>query len=92
MTMEDTFALFYDQHVPKLWGLIVQAHLPRQESETILENTFLRAWRDPNRLKMTDKKALPWLMFLAYGEGLRYNNLHFQSFKRLFVSYGYEIF
>jgi DNA-directed RNA polymerase specialized sigma24 family protein len=86
MTMKDTFSLFYDQYAPKLWGLIVQAHLSTQESEAILENTFLRAWLDPNRLKMTGKPVLPWLIFLANSEGLHYNDLHFQSLKRLFMS------
>jgi DNA-directed RNA polymerase specialized sigma24 family protein len=84
--MEDTFSLFYDQHAPKLWGLIVQARLSTQESEAILEKTFLRAWHDPNRLKITDKKVLPWLLFLAYSAGLYYNDL------QPFMSYGHGVF
>jgi hypothetical protein len=30
--------------------------------------------------------VLPWLIFLANSEGLHYNDLHFQSLKRLFMS------
>lgn len=69
------FLTFYDQYAPALWGLILSAGLPASQSETILANTFLKAWQHPYRQTISERKVLTGLLRLAYGEGLPPNAL-----------------
>lgn len=64
------FACFYDEYAPKLWGLILRADLPASVSERILLNTFSKAWPHFHRQAAGGHQMLPWLLGLAYAEGL----------------------
>lgn len=64
------FKCFYEQYASKLWGLILSAKLPAYESETILVQTFSKAWLHPHRQEVGEKGLFTWLLSLAYAEGL----------------------
>lgn len=69
------FCVFYAAYAPRLWGLILTAKLPVSDSETILTNTFVKAWNHPDRPAPVDKRSLSWLIKLAYAEGLPFTTL-----------------
>ncbi len=71
------FSAFYALYAPTLWGLILAARLPADRSKTILANTFINAWRHPDRSKVADEQFFSWLMRLAYAEGLPANSLRY---------------
>lgn len=66
---QQIFTEFYDTYAPRLWGIILLANLPTPQSETILTNTFTKAWRQI-RQKPPTKLNVTWLLSLAYSEGL----------------------
>jgi hypothetical protein len=71
LTLERTaFAQFYDAYAPKLWGLILAAKLPAQESETILINTISKAWQQVEDPPLSEKQLIVQLIRLACQEGL----------------------
>ena len=71
----DKFSAFYDQYVPKLWGIILSANLPSQQAETILLNTLIKAWPQIDLSTMTEGQVLVKLLVLACREGLPNNYL-----------------
>ena len=70
-TLEQTaFAHFYDAYAPKLWGLILTANLPAQQSETILINTLMKAWQQVDQPTQSEKQLFIELIRLACQAGL----------------------
>ena len=67
---QTAFAQFYDAYAPPLWGLILTAKLPAQESETILINTMRKAWQQLDQPTLSEKRLFIELIRLAGQEGL----------------------
>ena len=66
----DKFSAFYDQYVPKVWGVILGADLPPQQAETILLNTLIKAWSQIDLSTMTERQVFVKLLVIACREGL----------------------
>lgn len=69
-TDRQTFTAFYEAYAPKLWGLIVEAQLPKAQAEAILTNTLIKAWQQLDQNRLVDKQGLMQLIGLACREGL----------------------
>jgi CheY-like chemotaxis protein len=72
---QQAFALFYDTYSPRLWGIILLAKLPAAQAETILINTFKKAWQPLGQHTLRVELTFPDLLTIAYGEGLSREHL-----------------
>ena len=64
------YCSFCDAYAPKLWGLILKAHLPAPQAEAILLNTLTKAWHQLDSQPIQGNQFLSRLLTLAYQEGL----------------------
>lgn len=69
-TKQETLLYLYDLHGPKLWGLIVKANLPQRQSEAVLLNAFVNAFKQIHEQQITEKEFFTALLRSALAEGL----------------------
>jgi len=72
---QSAFELFYQQHAPKLWGIILLANLPVSLSEDILVDTLTAAWQQRQDHALEGTYVLSWLITLAHRAGLPYERV-----------------
>ena len=59
------FAAFYDQHAPRVLGLLVKMLRRRAEAEEMLQEVFLQVWRDAERYRPQGSTPRGWVFMLA---------------------------
>ncbi|WP_020602044.1 hypothetical protein [Spirosoma spitsbergense] len=67
---QQAFEFCYDRYAAKLWGLILTANLPVEESAIIFTNTFLKACRIRDDQIASNQPGFIQLVHLACSEGL----------------------
>lgn len=60
----------YDLHAPKLWGLILRAHLSPPQSEAVLIKAFVTVLKQVDEKDMTERDFFAALIQSALHEGL----------------------
>lgn len=62
----DLLRELHDQHAAALWHYVTGLlGGDRARAEDVVQETFLRAWRNPAVLDQTDESARPWLFTVA---------------------------
>lgn len=61
----EAFAALYDRHAAVVFGLLRAMLNGSSESEDVLQDTFLQAWRDAGRFDPTRSTPLGWLVMMA---------------------------
>lgn len=64
------FARLFDRHAPAVLGLLVRILGSRAEAEEVLQDVFLRAWRQSGRYEPERATPLGWLLVLARSRAL----------------------
>jgi RNA polymerase sigma-70 factor, ECF subfamily len=59
------FAEFYDQHAPRVFGLLVRLLGNRDDAEDTLQDTFWQIWRSADRYDCERAKPEVWLLTIA---------------------------
>jgi RNA polymerase sigma-70 factor (ECF subfamily) len=55
----------YDQHAAALWSHVMRLTPDRAFAEDVVQETLLRAWRNPGVLDQSDRSARAWLFTVA---------------------------
>lgn len=55
----------HDRHAPELWRYALRLTHDRQVAEDVVQETLLRAWRDPQLESRPDPAARAWLFTVA---------------------------
>ncbi len=66
----EAFAALFDRHAPVVLGLLVRILGSRPESEEVLQEVFLQAWRQSDRYDPARSTPRGWLLVLARSRAL----------------------
>jgi RNA polymerase sigma-70 factor (ECF subfamily) len=72
------FETIYQQHRPRIYGVLVRLLKDQDEAEDVTQQVFLKLYRaQPHQLPADDHKLVGWLYRVALNEG--YNHLRSQK-------------
>lgn len=61
----DAFRALYERTSPKLLGVIMRMRLERAAAEDILQDVYLRVWRNAGQYSSASGSAMGWLISIA---------------------------
>ncbi len=61
----EAFGAIFDRHASIVYAYLRRRTSSRESAEDLLSSTFLEAWRLPDRVRMLNGCALPWLYGVA---------------------------
>lgn len=64
------FALFYDRHAPRLFGLLLRQLGRRAEAEDALQETFSQIWIKANQYDRARGSGIAWIVRIAWSRGV----------------------
>lgn len=62
----EAFAMVYDRHAARVYGIIRRCLIDRAQSEEVTQDAFLEIWEGAGRFDPTKGKALSWMMMIAH--------------------------
>ncbi|MBI2824352.1 MAG: sigma-70 family RNA polymerase sigma factor [Planctomycetia bacterium] len=59
------FALFYDRHAPRVFGLLARTLRDRADAEDVLQDVFYQVWRRASQYSAARSSPEVWLFLIA---------------------------
>ena len=66
----EALGVLFDRHSPLILGVLIRMLGRRDQAEHVLQDTFLKAWRDAGRYRAQLATPLGWLLTLARSQAL----------------------
>ncbi|WP_428655656.1 RNA polymerase sigma factor [Runella sp.] len=69
---ERTFALLYDHYSPALLGIILKIVKDEKESENLLQDSFVKIWKNYHQYDAAKGRLFTWLLNIARNTALNF--------------------
>lgn len=66
----DAFALFYDRHSPRIFGLLLRLLRSRDDAEDVLQESFFQIWERGDAYDSARAQPFGWLVLVARSRAL----------------------
>lgn len=72
----EAFALFYDRHSPRVFGLLMKMLGDRQHAEDVLQEVFWQVWSRASRYSPSRGSPLVWLLLMTRSRAIDHQRKH----------------
>jgi len=79
---QDTFAYLYDSYSPMLFGIIVRIVRDEEDAANLLQDCFIKIWRNLERFDPQKGRFATWLINIARNTAIDFTRTKYFSQKR----------